>query len=257
MHECPLISGLYLCISVNICAYTSIFDVSVGVTHDDVRSEPGSWLVVGMIPLLRKKVAMRAGRSDTGPDGCPARKTRLLHQCYAKLLEGWNALTADVKVLQWADGLWRRSWIVLAGLLSDQPEADTFCCDGSQSCKVCTCPKLQLHEPVEFPLKSAERVRRQVYKAADGVMMIPGQAKAAKLFERDRRSDVKWKPTRHCNKAGYERVRKALRGTHLMENAFLGKTGFDVQLQVISSIKVHIYAYLCISVYINVISFCT
>ena len=101
-------------------------------------------MVVGMIPLLRKKVAMRAGRGENGPDGCPARKTRLLHQCYAKLLEGWNALTADVKVLQWADGLWRRSWIVLAGLLSDQPEADTFCCDGSQSCKVCT--RLHLSE---------------------------------------------------------------------------------------------------------------
>ena len=128
--------------------------MSVGVTHDDVRSEPDSWLVVGMIPLLRKKVATRAGRPYNGPDGCPARKTRLLHQCYSKLLEGWNALTADVKVLQWADGLWRRSWIVLAGLLSDQPEADTFCCDGSQSCKVCTCPKSRLHEPVEFPLKS-------------------------------------------------------------------------------------------------------
>ena len=151
--------------------------MSVGVTHDDVRSEPGSWMVVGMIPLLRKKVAMSAGRGENGPDGCPARKTRLLHQCYAKL--------------QWADGLWRRSWIVLAGLLSDQPEADTFCCDGSQSCKVCTCPKSRLHEPVEFPLKSAERVRRQVYRAADCIMMIPGQAKATKLFERDRRSDVK------------------------------------------------------------------
>jgi len=223
--------------------------VSVGVTHDDVRSEPGSWMVVGMIPLLRKKVAMRAGRGENGPDGCPARKTRLLHQCYAKLLEGWNALTADVKVLQWADGLWRRSWIVLAGLLSDQPEADTFCCDGSQSCKVCTCPKSRLHEPVEFPLKSAERVRRQVYRAADGMMMIPGQAKAAKLFERDRRSDVKWKPTRHCTKAGYERARKALRGTHLMENAFWGKTGFDVQLQVMSSTKL-LTSYLYISVHI-------
>ena len=87
-----------------------------------------------------------------------------------------------------------------------------------------------------------------------GIMMIPGQAKAAKLFERDRRSDVKWKPTRHCIKASYERSRKAVRGTHLMENAFWGKTGFDVQLQVMSSTKLHIYAYLCISVYIRVIS---
>ena len=99
---------------------------------------------------------------------------------------------------------------------------------------------MRLHEPVEFPLKSADRVRRQVYRAADGIMMIPGQAKAFKLFERDRRSDVKWKPTRHCTKASYERVRKALRGTHLIENAFWGKTIFDVQKQVIS--------YLCICV---------
>ena len=33
--------------------------VSLGCLHDDVRAEPGSWLVVGMIPVFDKRKAMR------------------------------------------------------------------------------------------------------------------------------------------------------------------------------------------------------
>ena len=62
--------------------------VSLGCIYDETRSEPGSWLVVGMIPVFRDNVALRAGRPRQGPDGCSRRKIHLLHQCYAKLLEG-------------------------------------------------------------------------------------------------------------------------------------------------------------------------
>jgi len=110
-------------------------------THDDVRSEPGSWIVIGMIPTFKKKIAQRAGRPKNGPNGCPRRKIHLLHQCYGALLSGWNAITANVKILQWADGIFRRSRIFLAGLLADlqdlqvpEGEAELTCPISPQEC---------------------------------------------------------------------------------------------------------------------------
>lgn len=213
--------------------------VSLGCVYDEVRSEPGSWLVVGMIPVYRHKVAQRAGRPRQGPDGCSRRKIHLLHQCYAKLLEGWNSITENVKIFEWADGLWRRSYIFLAGLLGDQPEADAFCCDGSQTCKLCTCPKRSLCDTRRFPLKRASHERQAVYRVADG-----GGSISSKLFERDRRADVAWKKTRLCNTYRYEQARKAVGGKHLLENAFWGKKHFDVQRQV--CICMYLFVFGCI-----------
>ena len=173
-----------------------------------------------MIPTFKKKVAMRAGRPREGPNGCPRRRIHLIHQCYGALLSGWNAITANVKILQWADGIFRRSRIFLAGLLADQPEADAFCCEGSQTCKTCKCPKERLNSHVRYPLRNASDERRAVHAAAVG------------LFDRDRRRDVAWKPTRACSNAAYERKRYQLHGKHLMENAFWERDNFDVQLQV-------------------------
>ena len=187
-----------------------------------------------MIPMFNKKIATRPGRPRDGPQGCPRRKIELLHQCYHALLKGWNQITQNAKVLQWADGVWRRSMIYLGGLLSDQPEADSFCCDGSQTCKTCTCPKSHLISHFRaFPLRKASDEQQAVYAAATG------------LFERDRRKDVLWKPTRACSKAEYERQRKNLGGKHLMENAFWGRNHFDVQLQV--CICSYMYVSVCIS----------
>ena len=64
------------------------FTGSLGCINDYIRSEPGSWVVVGMIPNFKHKVAERAGRPKKGPTGCARRKIHLLHQCYSKLLEG-------------------------------------------------------------------------------------------------------------------------------------------------------------------------
>ena len=214
--------------------------MSLANIHDDVRSEPGSWIVVGMIPIFNRTVAGRAGRPMHGPQGCPRRKIELLHQCYHTLLKGWNQITEKVKILQWADGAWRRSKIFLGGLLSDQPEADSFCCDGSQTCKTCKCPKTHLASQFcAFPLRNASDEQQAVYAAATG------------LFERDRRKDVIWKPTRTCSKAAYERQRTKLGGKHLMENAFWGRNHFDVQLQV--RIRTYPYVSVCIAyVYIRI-----
>ena len=217
--------------------------VSLANIHDDVRSEPGSWIVVGMIPMFNKTVAGRAGRPKRGPNGSPRRKVELLHQCYHALLKGWNQITEKVKILRWADGAWRRSMIFLGGLLSDQPEADSFCCDGSQTCKTCKCPKTHLVSHFRtFPLRNASAEQQAVYAAATG------------LFERDRRKDVKWKPTRACSQAEYERQRVKLGGKHLMENAFWGRNHFDVQLQV--CIRTYLYVSVCIMyVYVRICTY--
>ena len=173
-----------------------------------------------MIPTFKKKIAMRADRPKFGPNGCPRRRIHLIHQCYAALFSGWNTITANVKLLQWADGIFRRSMIFLAGLLADQPEADAFCAEGSQTCKTCRCPKDRLTSHVQYPLKNASEERRAVHNASVG------------LFTRDRRRDVAWKKTSACSNAAYERKRTQLNGKHLMENAFWERNHFDVQLQV-------------------------
>ena len=67
--------------------------VSLGCVHDDLRSEPGSCLVVGMIPIVNGKSARRAGCPADGPGGYVRRKLLLFHQCYSKLLDGWNTIT--------------------------------------------------------------------------------------------------------------------------------------------------------------------
>ncbi len=101
VYACILI--IYACIITYVCLITLIA-VSLGCIHDDVRVEPGSWLVVGMIPVFDGKKAKRTGnRTDTGATGAPRRRMSLHHRCFEVLLEGWN------KVIQWADGLFRRT----------------------------------------------------------------------------------------------------------------------------------------------------
>jgi hypothetical protein len=187
-----------------------------------------------MIPVFDKKKALRGKgpsedgpnctatrRSEDGPNGAARRRIGLTHQCLGALMEGWNALTEDNKIIQWADGIWRRTRMLLMAAFMDQPETDTYCCDTAQSCKLCQCPKHKLHEPVSHPPKHAYSVEAKVLRAADG--LNPG---VKRLFDRD---GSVWTPTVHCNKAVYERERKALNGTHIMHNALWGVRGFDVQ----------------------------
>ena len=232
--------------------------MSLGCFHDDVRAEPGSWLVVGMIPVFDKKKALRAGRPYDGPAGAPRRRIGIMHLCLAAALEGWNALTEKVKILQWADGLWRRTRVFLSAFISDQPETDTYCCDAAQSCKLCTCPKDKLHEPVEHNPKYAYSQELKVLAAADGKL----DRRAGPLFQRN---GSVWTPT--CSKAAYERQRKALNGTHIMANALSGVRAFDVQqcvsicmcmhvyvsiLLVYVGIFIYTYVYVCIRLYMHV-----
>ena len=195
-----------------------------------MRSEPSSWTVVGVIPVHDKKKAVRAGRPLQGHKSCARRKTGLLHQCYNAVLQGWDELTSTPKRLLWADGIWRWTQFCFRALLADQPECDTYCCDTSQSCKICTCPKDRLHLPqpgiINYPLKRDYKVQDEVYKAADGVY-----SNRKPLFERMGTGPF-WRPTIDCNKSAYEKTRVKLNGTHIMPNAFWNRAGFDVQQMV-------------------------
>jgi hypothetical protein len=189
MHVCACIVGWqrekWLSMNVHMCMYQSVyvyictylycvclfyqdcesefnFAVSLGCFHDNVRAEPGSWLVVDMIPVFDKKKAGRAGRPQYGPHGTARRRIGLMHQCLSALLEGWNVLSAGNKILQWADGTWRRTRLMITGFFMDQPEADIYCCDTAQSCKLCNCPKHRLHEPVEHPLNTPMQSRQRL-----------------------------------------------------------------------------------------------
>ncbi len=195
--------------------------VSLGCLHDDVRAEPGSWLVVGMVPIFDKRKSARAGRSQTGPESVSRRRIALMHQCLSALLEGWNVLSAGNKILQWADGTWRRTRLLISGFFMDQPEADTYCCDTAQSCKLCQCPKHRLHEPVDHPPKHAHAVKAKVERIADGYN-IAGK----RLF---RREGTTWTPTADCNHTLYEKCRAAANGTHIMHNSLWDIIGCDVQ----------------------------
>ncbi len=129
-----------------------------------------------MIPIFDKKKSIRGGKRPLiGPQGAARRRINLTHQCLGALMEGWNALTAGNKIIQWADGL-------LAGVFMDQPETDTNCSDTAQSCKLCHCPKCKLNEPVVCPPKYAHAQELKVLRTADG--LFPEMA-GKKLFDRN------------------------------------------------------------------------
>ena len=240
----PYVYCMYRMYQLDLCL-TDRFAVSLGCFHDDVRAEPGSWIVVGMIPIFNKRKATRGPlkRPALGPNSAARRRISLTHQCLGALLEGWNALTEKNKIIQWADGVWRRTRIILAGLFMDQPEADTYCCEGAQTCKVCKCPKERLHEPVDHPLKSAAQQEAKVLRVADGL-----NTTGTRLF---RRNGSDWTATDQCTSAAYERERNALNGTHIMHNAMWGITGFDVQ-QCVSERCICLY-HVCINMNLYVL----
>ncbi len=123
-----LVFACILAVSCCMPCLTFLFAVSLGCFHwhDDVGSEPGSWLVVGMIIVLvfnkRKSTRGPIKRPLDCPKGALRRRIHLMHQCLGTLMEGWNALT-DNKSIQCADGVLRRTRILLAAICMDQPEA--------------------------------------------------------------------------------------------------------------------------------------
>ncbi len=83
---------------IEISIYTILnVSVSLGNIYDAKRSEPGSWMVVGIIPAFSMKKALKAGRKKDRMGGCARRRIEILQLSYGKLLENWNTKTKDVK----------------------------------------------------------------------------------------------------------------------------------------------------------------
>ena len=79
---------------IKTVSLNTTFAVSLGCYHDDVRAEPESWLVVGMIPVFDKKKAARTAvwpAWNCMPPHCPDAP---VPQPGSALLEGWNVLSA-------------------------------------------------------------------------------------------------------------------------------------------------------------------
>jgi hypothetical protein len=71
-----------------------------GCLDDDVRSEPGAWSLVAVIPHYNIKAARRAGRAEQGPMGYRRRKVRTLitlnaHCAYLAHFFDWSALVCS------------------------------------------------------------------------------------------------------------------------------------------------------------------
>ena len=71
----------------------------------------------------------------------------LTHLGVAVIMDDYNKISAFPIWLRFPDGIWRRSYIMMAGWLADQQEQDKMCAETSQRCKQCVCPKDRLHEP--------------------------------------------------------------------------------------------------------------
>jgi hypothetical protein len=94
----------YVFVLVVLCCMqclTCSLAVYLGCFHEYVRAEPGSWLVVGMIPIFDKNKSIRGGKRPLiGFQGAVRRRINLTHQCLSALMEGWNALAAGNKIIK-------------------------------------------------------------------------------------------------------------------------------------------------------------
>jgi hypothetical protein len=104
---------------------------------------------------------------------------------------------------------------------------------------------LLMNESVIHTPKYAYAQELKVLRAADGILTVEKHPKP--LFNRSGRV---WTPTTACTQALYERQRESLNGTHVMQNALWGITGFDVQQCVSMFVCVCTCMYvLCICIY--------
>ena len=76
------------------------FSVSLGWFQTDARTEPGRWLVMGMIPVFDKKKAVRAGLPEDGPKSAASRLICVTHQVcadrdYLQLLSNKNQIVVE------------------------------------------------------------------------------------------------------------------------------------------------------------------
>jgi len=227
--------------------------VTLGVLHDDVRRQPGSWHVAAFLPPFSSKIARYAQRPRDGPSGTPRRKAELMHLSWRAILQGFIETTRTVKYLPWADGKKRRCRFFLAGYLGDQPEHDTLCAEQSQTCKICKCPRSEFAQfSVQHELRSSAETKVQVMTTYTQPYAVTVTRTAADQQQRDVRQELRSpifvpcsdkthsdhgevRDWRHQYRRGvvadYERLRRSLRGVHMVYNSFWDVPGFDIFLQ--------------------------
>ena len=167
---------------------------------------------------------------------CAGMQVELTHLGIAVIMDDLNAISVDPIYLRYPDDNERLTYMMLAGWLADQQEMDRICCETSQRCKQCVCPKNRLHEAhTVFDRRKGKDVERAVRNAFAG--QLPGKAPGPPLFKlgTDPKSKrPRWFPTAACTRQVYEDTRTALNGAHLIENALWRVRHFDYLMQVFS-----------------------
>ena len=67
-------------------------------------------------------------------------------------MEDLNEISLDPLKRGWANGEVLLTYIMAAAYAVDQSKQDLLCCESSQKCKTCPCPRYQLHDlPPKLP----------------------------------------------------------------------------------------------------------
>ena len=91
--------------------------VSILNLHEDERQKPQNWIPIGWMPIYDDKQSKRPGQ---GYESDPARKARLFHDCFQKLLSTWDEKTKLPQKIVWGDQVRRQTRFFLGGLMGDQ-----------------------------------------------------------------------------------------------------------------------------------------
>jgi hypothetical protein len=206
-----------------------------GCVEDDKRSEPGSWYLIAMFPHYRNQPAENAGRQAKGPLGYRRRRVELHHLSLDICMEDLNEISLNPLKMQWADGQIRPTYIMAAAYVVDQNEQDLVCCETSQKCKNCACPRNLLHDPPpNLPPRRGRDVQIAVLNAAFKGIVPGSSVRHRPLFRKDMDplcGRERWFPTSYCTIARYEETRAALGGVHLVENALWKVRHYDYLVQ--------------------------
>ena len=101
--------------------------MSVLNLHEDERQKPENWIPVGWMPIFDEKLTTRPRQ---GYESDPARRARLFHDCFRKLLSTWDEKTINTQNFVWGDQKKRQTRFFFGGLLGDQQvNANINCSD--------------------------------------------------------------------------------------------------------------------------------
>ena len=75
--------------------------MSVLNLHEDERQKPQYWIPIGWMPIYDDK---RSKCRNKGYESLAARKARLFHDCFRKLLSTWDEKTKQPQNVVWGGG---------------------------------------------------------------------------------------------------------------------------------------------------------